>query len=111
MEGKSAAIRVSRIFALLLLALPAIGCFGIPAQIMYVLKGHNVPAAFDGLEEKRVAVICRSDVSAYGPNDLTYSIERAVGANLARKVKKLRWCLKARFRTGATTMVGNKSTI
>jgi len=48
------------------------GC-GAMAQLMYVLKGHNVPAEFQGLEGKKIAVVCVSDASAYGPDPLTYS--------------------------------------
>ena len=62
------------------------GC-GAMAQLMYVLKGHNVPAEFQGLEGKKIAVVCVSDASAYGPDPLTYSISNAMSVKLARGLK------------------------
>ena len=44
-----------------------VGCMGGLAQLLYVIKGHKIPAEFNGLEGKRVAVVCISDASAYGP--------------------------------------------
>lgn len=65
------------------------GCIGAMSQLIYVIKGHNVPAAYDGLTEKRVAVVCVSDASAYGPDRLTYTVSKAVSMKLARGVKKI----------------------
>jgi len=67
-----------------LLAFP--GC-GAAAQLMYVLKGHAVQADFQGLEGKKIAVVCVSDASAYGPDPLTYSISNAMSVKLARGLK------------------------
>lgn len=58
------------------------------SQLMYVIKGTNVPASYAGLNEKRVAVVCVSDASAYGPDPLTYTISNALSVKLARGLKK-----------------------
>lgn len=65
------------------------GCIGAMSQLLYVIKGHNVPAAYDGLKEKRVAIVCVSDASAYGPDRLTDTVSKAVSMKLARGVKKI----------------------
>lgn len=65
------------------------GCVGAMSQLMYVIKGHDVPAAYAGLEGKRVAVVCVSDASAYGPDTLTYTVSRAVGIKLSQGVKDI----------------------
>ncbi len=67
----------------------AIGCMGGLAQILYVIKGHKVPAEYEGFEGKRVAVVCVSDASAYGPDTLTSTINKIVGIKLAGNVKKI----------------------
>jgi len=64
-----------------LLTLP--GCVGALAQMIYTIKGHDVQPEFDGLNGKRVAVVCVSDASAYGPDTLTYTVGQAVGILLA----------------------------
>ena len=77
------------IFGMLLLASALLvfpGC-GAMAQLMYVLKGHNVEAEFQGLEGKKIAVVCVSDASAYGPDPLTYSVSNALSVKLARGLK------------------------
>ncbi len=77
-------------FALsMILLIPFTGCIGAMSQLMYVIKGHNIPAAYDGLAGKRVAVFCVSDASAYGPDRLTFTVSKAVSMKLARGVKKI----------------------
>jgi hypothetical protein len=63
------------------------GCIGAMSQLMYVIKGHKVPAKYEGLEEKKVAVLCLSDASAYGPDTLTYTVSKFVSVKLAQGVK------------------------
>lgn len=74
------------LFASALMVFP--GCMGAMSQLLYVLKGHNVPAEYQGLEEKRIAVVCVSDASAYGPDPLTYSVSNALSVKLARGLKE-----------------------
>ncbi len=88
---KSRTTMLSATFALTaLLVVSFSGCIGLMSQMMYVIKGHNVPAAYDGLENQRVAIVCVSDVSAYGPDNLSYTVSRAIGIKLAQGVKKIK---------------------
>ncbi len=66
----------------------SLGCTGVMSQLLYVIKGHTRPAAFQGLEEKRIAVVCISDASAYGPDPLAYTISNALSLKLAQGLKK-----------------------
>ncbi len=68
--------------------LTSLGCAGALSQLMYVIKGHTVPAPYSGLEEKRIAVVCISDASSYGPDPLTYSISNALSVKLAQGLKE-----------------------
>ena len=70
----------------LMLATP--GCVGALAQLIYTVKGHEVEAAYKGLNGKRVAVVCVSDASAYGPDTLTYTVAQAVGIRLANGLEE-----------------------
>ena len=65
------------------------GCIGAAAQLLYVIKGTKSPAAFAGLEGKKVAVVCSSEAAAYGPDTLTYSINKVVSLKLKESVKKI----------------------
>ena len=69
-----------------LLTLP--GCVGALAQVIYTIKGNEVAPAYDGLNGKRIAVVCVSDASAYGPDTLTYTVGQAVGILLANGLDK-----------------------
>lgn len=66
------------------------GCVGLPAQLLYVIYGNKAAAEFEGLNSKNIAVVCVSDASAYGPNTLTFAVERQVAALLAKHVPKAR---------------------
>ena len=59
------------------------GCVGALSQLIYTIRGHDEEPAFPGLNDKRVAVVCVSDASAYGPDTLTYTVAQAVGIQLA----------------------------
>ncbi len=74
--------------AILLLGILVVfpGCVGALAQLIYTIKGHDIDPNYDGLEGKRIAVICLSDDSAYGPDTLTYILSNAVGTRLASKL-------------------------
>ena len=59
------------------------GCVGFLSQVIYTIRGNMIDADFEGLDGKRVAVVCVSDASAYGPDTLTYTVAQAVGIKLA----------------------------
>lgn len=67
-----------------LLVIP--GCIGASAQLLYLIYGNKISAQYEGLNDKKVAVICVSDASAYGPNTLTFSVEKKVADRLSRFV-------------------------
>ncbi len=76
------------LYALLLAVFVASGsgCVGLGAQLIYWAKGgHKIEPEFDGLEGKRVAVICVSNTSSYGPNSSCAMLQRAVAIILRQK--------------------------
>ena len=76
--------------ALVLCALVAIpGCVGASAQLLYLIYGNKISAQFEGLNGKKVAVVCVSDASAFGHNELTMSVERLVASKLQQNVPKI----------------------
>ena len=86
-----------------LLAIPVIlittssGCINQLAGLLYVIKGHKVAPQFEGLEGKRVAVLCVSDASAYGPDTLTYTLSKRVSMKIAQGVKQVEVISPARI--------------
>ena len=72
------------------LALSQSGCVGLTAQLLYVIKGDpQIPAEFEGLEGKRVAVVCVANTSSYDPNSASTQLAHAVSGLLRKKVKKI----------------------
>jgi hypothetical protein len=65
------------------------GCIPALDRIAYIIKGTDVPAPYDGLKGKRTAIVCVSEASAFGPDSLSRSVTRMVGATLLAKVKKI----------------------
>jgi hypothetical protein len=72
-----------------LLIVASTGCMGAMSQLMYVIKGHQIDPAYPGLVGKRVAVVCVSDASAYGPDTLTYTVAQAVSIRLSQSVDEI----------------------
>ena len=72
----------------MLVMVSSTGCIRQMAQLLYVIKGHQIPAKFPGLEGKRVAVVCVSDEASYGPDTLTYTVSKLVCVKLAAGLKK-----------------------
>ena len=64
------------------------GCVGLLSQMIYTMRGNTVEPDFKGLNGKRVAVVCVSDASAYGPDTLTYTVAQSVGMKLASGLEK-----------------------
>lgn len=42
------------------------GCVSMAANMLYAIRGNELPAEYDGLTEKRVAVICSTDGASAG---------------------------------------------
>lgn len=64
------------------------GCVGALAQLLYVVKGHKIKAEFAGLQEKTVAVVSVTDSTAYGPDTLSSTINKAISLQLKQNVRK-----------------------
>lgn len=65
------------------------GCIGVAAQLLYVIKGDKVEAEFEGLEGKRVAVVCLSNTSGFDPGSASSTLAQYVELNLRKNVKKI----------------------
>lgn len=80
---------------LLLLALAAIflttstGCVGMLAQIGYIIYGEKRDAEYEGLEGKKVAVVCVSGSSSYSSGAAAEQISQLVGGLLKAKIEKV----------------------
>lgn len=72
-----------------MMVLSSSGCVGLTAQLLYMINGLKIPAEYEGLEDKRVAVICVSKVSAYGNGTEAESIARLTAAMIAKEVKNV----------------------
>ena len=72
-----------------LLVLPLTGCVGLLAHGLYVIKGDKIPAAYKGLGDKRVAVVCVAGSPASGPSSPPTMISQEVGKILSQRVKGL----------------------
>jgi hypothetical protein len=62
---------------------------GLLANLIHVGTGEMVPAQFTGLTEKKVAVICVSNASAFGPTAASSELGRKVAAMLGQQVRKI----------------------
>ena len=65
------------------------GCAGLIAYPLYVIKGDSVPANYDKLSGKRVAVICKSASAASGPNSPESLISQQFSQILRERVSKV----------------------
>jgi len=82
MDRLSLRRRIVLIAALMIAALPAIGCTSGLFTVMYLFKGLDVDPDFKDLKGKKVAVVCRPTAS------LTYS-NANVGRDLAQQITLL----------------------
>ena len=74
-----------------MLLLPFTGCASALATAMWVIKGTNVESEYDGLKEKRVAVVCRQLASlAYRDSTVPRDLATQVGNLLSTNVTKIR---------------------
>src|SRR5688500_14766260 len=83
--------RLLALFPLLLLTAASGGCVNFFAAALYVLDGTDTQAAFDGLKDKRVVVVCRPPAAlGYDSNaNVAGELAKQVGALLGDKVKKI----------------------
>ena len=76
-------------FVTVVLLLPNFGCIGWTSVLIHAWKGHLVDAAFDGLEDHRVAVVCVSESTGYGPSSVADGLARAVEKHLRENVSDI----------------------
>lgn len=74
----------------LMLCLPVFGCAKVLATAMYVVKGTNVDAEYDGLKGKKVAVVCKQLTSLqYRDSNVPRDLAARIGSLLAANGKKI----------------------
>jgi hypothetical protein len=86
---EAAAVRRAAVLSLTLLLIAcSSGCIGLTAQLLYWVKGgHKIEAEYAGLQDQRVAVVCVSNDSSYGPNSVAAMLARTVSNILRQKVE------------------------
>ena len=83
-------VRVYLAATLLLTLVAATGCQATLATAMWLIKGPNIPAEFDQMEEKKVAVVCRAlDFSNFNYANVPKELSRQVSALLVTNVPKI----------------------
>lgn len=68
---------------------PIAGCVGLVANLMHVAGADLVPAAYKGLAERRVAVVCVSNSEFFGPTSTSSQLARRINRQLHKKVPKI----------------------
>lgn len=66
------------------------GCRSVLATVMWITRGNNVAAAFEGLEEKKVVVVCRpvADLT-YGNSNVAKQLAKELSRRLEENVAKI----------------------
>jgi hypothetical protein len=83
-------VRVYLAATLLLTLVAAAGCQASLATAMWLIKGPNIPAEFDQMEEKKVAVVCRTlDFSNFDSPNVPKELSRQVSVLLGTNVPKI----------------------
>ena len=68
----------------------ASGCTSLLSTVLWVTGADRIPAKFDGLREKRVAVVCRPVAAlTYGRSHVAKDLARQVGRRLRANVRKI----------------------
>ena len=68
---------------------PTVGCVGLFANFLNVVGAGLMPAAYSGLEGKKVAVVCVSTSQHFGPTSTSTELALRINRLLARKVKDI----------------------
>ena len=90
MSVATVAARKLSYFVLLIACLaPTVGCVGLVANLLNVMGAGLMPAAFSGLEGKKVAVVCVSNSDLFGPTSTSGELSTRVSRLLASKVKDI----------------------
>lgn len=89
MDGKSLGRRMLAVVGLTSALLSLGGC-AIINHLIYVTQGAKIPAEYDGLKGKRVAVVCVSPNDDMGPGSMSVELSRNVEALLRQRVKDIK---------------------
>ncbi len=73
---------------LVMLIMTGVGC-QLFSNVVYLIKGSDIPAKYEGLSNSKVAIVVVSDASSYGPDSLTASISRLLTVQLGQNVKDI----------------------
>lgn len=77
-------------FVLMLICLtPLVGCVGLVANLLNAAGAGLVPAAFAGLRDHHVAVVCVSHSEAFGPTPNAAELSQRVNRLLKKNVKNV----------------------
>jgi hypothetical protein len=88
--GLRRSFRIVLILGLAVTVATSAGCVGLTAQLLYWVNGGNkIDPEFEGMKEKRVAVVCVSNSGSYGPNSFCSLLERRVGMALREQGDKI----------------------
>lgn len=82
-------ISVWMVIVCLFVTLPTSGCVGLLSNLMYAVKGEKVPAEFDELKDKKVAVLAISEDVPYRDDVAARMLARHVSEILQTEVKKI----------------------
>lgn len=74
--------------SLLILVTCGSGCVSLAANLIGVIRGNNRPAEYEGLEGKRVAVICTTD-NGMGNDTVSAMLSSYIHANLNTNVEDI----------------------
>lgn len=89
MRQRSTATRGLCVLLAGMLAISGAGCVGFAAQMIHVIRGNKVPAEFDGLAGKRVAVVCVANTTSYDANAASSQLAQMVEILLRQNVKDI----------------------
>lgn len=82
--------RLVVLLTLLATLVAAGGCTSALATAVWLIKGPNIPAEFDGLREKRVVVVCRPATSSlYANPNVAKDISRHISRLLRRNISRI----------------------
>lgn len=59
------------------------------AHLLYIVKGHDIPAAYSGFAGKRVAVVVTTESSSFGPDSLADTMQQYLHLKLASNIKDI----------------------
>ena len=76
------------VLLMLVFLTPLVGCLGLVAHLINAAGGGLVPAAFPGLRDQKVAVVCVSN-SEFGPTSTSPELSRRMNRLLKSNVKDI----------------------